>query len=202
MMRHLLRGLRMMIVMTLLFGFAYTFVLTGAGQAFFKAKANGSLSKDANGQVVGSTLIAQNFTSTGYFHPRPSAAGDGYDGSASGGSQLGPTNPELSSTVESSVASYRQENGIDESVPVPEDAVTSSGSGLDPDISVANAQLQAPRVARARGVDISKVNEILQKVQAPRTLGFMGEPRVNVFALNQALDSAGFPPAPPPPPSS
>lgn len=170
---------------TALLGLAYPLAVTAIGQSVFPAAANGSLvSRD--GFVVGSALIGQTFTGPGYFWSRPSAAGEGYDGLASSGSNLGPTSRALKERTATTVAQLRQ-TGID--APIPADAATASGSGLDPDISPEYARLQVPRVAAARNLPSAQVAELVeQSVQTP-ILGFMGEPRVNVLALNLALDT-------------
>ena len=172
---------------TVLCGVVYPLVVTGIAQVAFHDKANGSLIK-VDGQVVGSSLIGQQFSDPGYFHPRPSAAGTGYDGFASSFSNLGPTNPNLLSSVEDRVAAYREENGLAAGQTVPVDAVTASASGLDPDISVANAKLQAARVAKARGLSVDDVLALVDQHTTGRQWGFLGEPGVNVLRLNLALD--------------
>ena len=170
----------------LLCGF-YTLTVWILGQALFPAKANGSLvSRD--GAVLGSRLIAREFTGPEYFRPRPSYAGEGYDGTASGGSNLGPLSKALSEVVSARVAAYRAENGLPPGTLVPADAVTASASGLDPHISVRNAQLQAPRVAKSRGLTEEVVLERVAACTQGRDLGFLGEPRVNVLMLNLSLD--------------
>ncbi len=185
--RQLGPALRMLLVMTVLVGIAYPLAVTGVAQGLFAHRANGSLVK-RDGKVVGSTLLAQSFTGPQWFHPRPSAAGpNGYDGAASGASNLGPTNPTLLRDVAARVAQYRRENGLAPNVAVPVDAVTSSGSGLDPDISVANARLQAPRVARARGLPVATVLALVDHHTDARPWGFLGERTVNVLDLNLAL---------------
>jgi potassium-transporting ATPase KdpC subunit len=185
--RQLLPALMMLLVFTVLTGVVYPLVTTGIGQVLFGDRANGSMIEQHD-QPVGSALIGQPFTQPQYFHPRPSAAGDGYDGSASSGSNLGPTNPDLLAVVEQRAAAYRQLNGLAPDTPVPVDAVTSSGSGLDPHISVANANLQASRVAAARGVPAEPVLALVGQHTDQRDLGFLGEPGVNVLELNLALD--------------
>jgi potassium-transporting ATPase KdpC subunit len=190
MLRQLRPALLAMVAFTLLLGVAYPLVVTGISQLAFHDKANGSLIK-VDGTVVGSSLIGQNFTSPQYFHPRPSAAGDGYDGSASSGSNLGPTNPDYLKTVAERVAAYRAENGLGADALVPADAVTASGSGLDPQISVRNARLQAPRVAQERGLDLAVVLAAIDDHTSNRPLAVLGDPGVNVLELNIALDEAG-----------
>jgi K+-transporting ATPase ATPase C chain len=170
---------------------AYPLVVFGISQAFFHDKANGSLILDKDGAVRGSKLLAQGFTDPKYFHPRPSAAGNGYDAANSGGSNLGPTSKKLNDAIKDRVAAYRKENGLSETEPVPADAVTASGSGLDPQISLRNAELQTPRVAKARGLSEEKVSELVQQNTDGRDLGVLGDPGVNVLELNLALDSAG-----------
>jgi len=188
--RQLLSGVLMVLVMTALVGLAYPLVVTGAAQAAFHSKANGSMVQQ-NGQDVGSSLIGQNFTGAQYFHPRPSAAGtDGYDSAASSASNLGPTNDTLAQSEADRAAAYRTENGLAADAPVPVDAITASGSGLDPAISIDNARLQAPRVAAARGMSTDAVLALVDAHTTPRTAGVLGEPTVNVLELNLALDSA------------
>jgi len=178
---------RITLVLTILTGLLYPAVVTGVAQVLFPAKAHGSL-VSANGKVVGSTLIGQNFSKPEYFHPRPSAAGaNGYDASASGGSNYGPTNPKLIGRVKTSVQQFRTENP-DYTGPIPADAVTASGSGLDPHISPANAEIQAARVAKARGMELAAVKALVAGATEQPWLGFIGEPRVNVLQLNLALD--------------
>src|ERR1019366_4638904 len=167
----------------------YPLVVFGLAQALFRDKANGSLIVDAGGVVRGSRLISQPFTADKYFHPRPSSAGNGYDPTSSGGSNLGPTSQKLRDSIAQNIADYRAQNGLATNAPVPADAVTASGSGLDPHISVRNAELQAPRVARARGLSVEKVLELVRSNTEGPDLGFLGEPGVNVLTLNLALDS-------------
>ena len=166
----------------------YPLVVFGLGQALFPHNANGSLVVDASGNVQGSRLIGQPFTADKYFHSRPSAAGNGYDSTSSGGSNLGPTSQKLRDSIAQNVADYRAQNGLATNAPVPADAVTSSGSGLDPHVSLANAELQAARVAKARGFPIAQVRELIARNTDPADLGFLGEPGVNVLELNLALD--------------
>jgi len=187
--RQLLPALIMLALMTVAVGIVYPLVVTGVAQAAFADKANGSLVRGADGTAVGSRLIGQAFGEDRFFWPRPSAAGDGYDASASGPSNLGPTNPELLDRVVSAAAAYRAANGLDPDVAVPVDAVTSSASGLDPHISVANARWQAPRVAAARGLPVGDVLRLVDACTDAPTLGFLGSAGVNVLMLNMALDA-------------
>ena len=174
------------LVTTVIFGVLYPLVVTGLSQWLFPKQANGSLIvKD--GQVVGSRLIGQSFGAEKYFHPRPSAAGAGYDPLASGGSNLGPTNQALVTRVEQDVAKLQQENP---GAAIPADLVTASGSGLDPDISPASAEFQVPRVAKARGVSQEEVRRIVARHTQGRQFGIFGEARVNVLELNLDLDSS------------
>ncbi len=177
----------MTLILTVLTGLIYPGVVTGLCQVLFPAKANGSLVV-RNGQVIGSELIGQNFAKPEYFQPRPSAAGnDGYDGSASGGSNLGPTNQKLIDRVKASVDKFRKENP-DYSGPIPADMLTSSASGLDPHISPASAMAQADRVAKARGISSEQIRQLVIHSTEGPALGFLGEPRVNVLALNLELN--------------
>lgn len=193
-MRPLLRQLKpafmVIVVFTLICGIAYPLLTTAVAQIAFSDKADGSLIR-RNGVVVGSKLIGQSFAAPQYFHPRPSAAGAGYDGSASSGSNLGPLNPDLLAAVEDRVAAYRAENGLANNALVPVDAVTASGSGLDPHISIANAQLQIGRVASERGLATDVVAQLVKQYTDGRQLGVLGEPGVNVVELNLALDDLG-----------
>jgi K+-transporting ATPase ATPase C chain len=185
--RQLTPAILAVVVFSVLCGLVYPLVVTGIGQAAFHDKANGSLLK-VDGRVVGSKLLGQSFTDARYFHPRPSAAGTGYDGLASSASNLGPTNRDFLKSIDERVADYRKENGLSADQEVPVDAVTASGSGLDPDISVANAKLQAARVADARGMTLDEVLAQISKHTTVRQWGFLGEPRINVLDLNLALD--------------
>ncbi|HOE65705.1 MAG TPA: K(+)-transporting ATPase subunit C [Candidatus Hydrogenedentes bacterium] len=185
--KELLVALLMTAVLVLIVCGAYPIATLVIAQGLFPKKANGSIIYH-NGAAVGSRLLGQPFKGPQYFHPRPSAAGDGYDGTASGGSNLGPTSKELTYKVGERVREYREENGLSETDPVPADAVTASGSGLDPHISLKNALLQAPRVAKARGWDVDIVNQEIRAHIEGRTLGVLGEPRVNVLLLNLALN--------------
>lgn len=166
----------------------YPLVVFGLGQALFRDRANGSLILDESGVVRGSKLIGQGFVGEKYFHPRPSAAGNGYDAANSGGSNLGPTSRKLSDAIRERIKAYRRENGLEVSTPVPADAVTASGSGLDPHIGLRNAELQVPRVARARGLAEARVREWMLKHLDRPDFGILGEPGVNVLTLNRALD--------------
>lgn len=187
--RQLTPALLAVLVFTVLCGLFYPLVTTGVAQVAFHDKANGSL-VTVNGTVVGSSLIGQSFADPKYFHPRPSSAGAGYDGEASSASNLGPTNPDFLKTIEDRVRAYRDENGLTAAQLVPVDAVTGSGSGLDPHISVANAQLQAARVAMARNLSVDQVLTLVRQHTADRQWGFLGESTVNVLQLNLALDGA------------
>jgi potassium-transporting ATPase KdpC subunit len=177
-----------MVFFTVLCGAAYPLLMTGFAQAVFPGKANGSI-VEQDGKSLGSGLVGQNFSEPQYFHPRPSAAGeDGYDGGASSGSNLGPSSQELADRVEESLAAIRKANGLGPNDPVPVDAVTASGSGLDPHISPAYAELQIPRVADDRGMTEDEVRDLVKKHTNGSTLFVMGEPRVNVLLLNLELD--------------
>jgi potassium-transporting ATPase KdpC subunit len=184
--KNLSVAIRFTIVTTIVFGLGYPLLVTGLSQLIFPKQANGSLI-EKNGQVIGSRLLAQGFSGDKYFHPRPSAAGNGYDPLASGGSNLGPTNQALVTRVQQDVAKWQQENP---GKAIPSDLVTASGSGLDPDISPASAEFQVPRVARARGMSVEDVRRIVGKHTQGRQLGILGEARVNVLELNLELDEA------------
>ncbi len=173
---------------TLLLGVGYPLLVTGIAQLAFPAQANGSLVRDKAGQVIGSRLLAQPFARPEYLHPRPSAAGaDGYDAAGSSGSNLGPLNPALAERIGKDAARLRGEAA---GAPIPADALTTSGSGLDPDISPANARMQAARIAAARGVAPQAVRRLIEQRIVPPALGVVGQPRVNVLATNLALDAA------------
>jgi potassium-transporting ATPase KdpC subunit len=204
MLRNTFKDLRTAIIAFIAFsavlGLAYPYAITGIAQAVFNRQANGSL-VEQNGQVVGSSLVGQNFSGPAYFHPRPSAAGaDGYDASASSGSNLGPSSEVLATTVAERVDQVRSDEGLAADAKVPVDAVTASGSGLDPHISPAYAQIQVARVARERNAEESDIQALVSKYTDGSTLGVLGEPRVNVLRLNLALDEKYG--SPPPAPSA
>jgi K+-transporting ATPase ATPase C chain len=184
--RQLPAAAGMLLLFTLLTGLIYPLVMTGIAQVAFHDKANGSM-VEVDGTVVGSSSIGQAFTGPEYFHPRPSAVD--YDPHDSGGANLGPTNPDLLAAIEENVEAYRAENGLSDDYDVPVDAVTGSASGLDPMVSVANAELQATRVADARGLSVDEVLGLVDDNTTKRALGFLGESGVNVLELNVALDS-------------
>jgi K+-transporting ATPase ATPase C chain len=187
--RYLGTAIRMTILTAILLGLIYPLAITGIAQVLFPGAANGSLVK-VSGRVVGSSLIAQGFTAAKYFQPRPSSAGSGYDAMASSASNLGPTNRALIDRVRADVTKQlAQDPGLTPGA-VPVDMVTTSGSGLDPDITIANARAQAPRVAAARGMSLASVLTLVARHTTGRQLGFLGEPRVNVLKLNLALDAA------------
>ena len=173
------------VVLTALLGVIYPLVVTGLALVMFPAKAGGSLI-EKDGKVIGSSLIGQPFSGPGYFHSRPSAAGSGYDGTASGGTNLGPTNQKLMDNVKAASESLREENP---GSPVPIDMVTASASGLDPHITPAAAEFQVPRVATQRGVNAEEVRRLVREHTEGRQFGVLGEPRVNVLELNLALNS-------------
>lgn len=182
--KNLITSILMTIVTTTLLGLGYPLVITGLAH-LWPNKANGQLIT-RNGVVVGSRIIAQPFTGAGYFHPRPSAAGNGYDATNSGGTNYGPTNQKLIDRVKGDVATLQSENP---GTPVPVDVVTTSGSGLDPDITPAGAEFQIPRVAKARGIAENELGRLVSEHTQGRQFGFLGEPRVNVLELNLALDN-------------
>jgi len=185
---QLIVAIKFTLITTLLFGLVYPLAVTGLSQLFFPKQANGSLI-ERNGQILGSRLIGQPFTSEKYFHSRPSAAGTGYDATSSSGSNLGPTNQQLVDRVKQDVAKLQQDNP---GVAIPADLVTSSGSGLDPDISPAAADFQVPRIARARGIGVESLRPLVARHTQQRQWGILGEARVNVLQLNLDLD-ASFP---------
>jgi len=185
--QQILPGLRIKIFFTVLLGIVYPLVITGISQIAFPHRANGSLI-EKNGVVVGSELIGQNFAKPEYFQPRPSAAGnEGYDATASGGSNLGPTNQKLIDRMKAAVEKFRRDNPT-YAGPIPADLLTTSGSGLDPHISPAAAEVQIDRVARARGVSPEQIRELISAQTEGRDLGILGEARVNVLKLNLTLD--------------
>jgi K+-transporting ATPase ATPase C chain len=183
--RNLITAILMTIVTTILLGLVYPMVVTGLAQVLFHDKANGQLIVQG-GKVIGSRIIAQPFTGAGYFHPRGSAAGNGYDAANSGGTNYGPTNQKLLDRVKADVAAAQSENP---GKPVPADYVTTSASGLDPHITPANAEFQAPRVAKERGISEDKLLELVRQHTEERQFHFLGEARVNVLELNLDLDS-------------
>jgi len=187
--RHVLVAIRLALVTVVSLGFAYPLVITGLAQIIFPRQANGSL-VTVGSQVIGSALIGQPFTRPEYFHPRPSAAGGGYDAAASGGSNLGPTSQKLARRVAGSAARLVKENPGLRARKIPADMVTASASGLDPDISPANAYAQAARVANARHMSEDRVRRLVEANVTGRQFGLLGEPRVNVLWLNLALDAA------------
>ncbi len=174
-----------MVFFTALLGLGYPLAVTGIAQAAFPAQANGSLVTDTAGKTVGSGLIAQAFSQPGYLHPRPSAAGKGYDAAGSSGSNYGPMNPDFAARVKTDADALK----VESKAAIPVDAVTTSGSGLDPDISPAYAERQVQRIADARGVSPAQVRAIIASVAVGPTLGFLGQPRVNVLKVNLALDA-------------
>ena len=188
MLRHFGIALRLTVVSIAIFGFVYPFAMTDLSQAVFPYQAGGVFVKDAHGSIVGSEIIGQSWHEPYYFHGRPSAAGkNGYDPTSTGGTNLGPTSKKLIDATKAAIAALRKENP-DATLPLPMDLVTSSASGIDPDISPAAAYYQVPRVARARGISVRKLTTLVQGAIRERTWRFLGEPRVNVLALNLALD--------------
>lgn len=186
MLNHIRPAVVMIALFTGVLGVAYPLAVTGVAQAAFPDQANGSLVRDKAGQVVGSALVGQAFSQPGYLHPRPSAAGDGYDAAASSGSNLGPLNPDLIARVKTDADALRAETGA---TVLPADAVTTSASGLDPHISPAYAELQIARIASARGVGEAQVREVIEQHVEGRTFGVLSQPRVNVLLTNMALDA-------------
>jgi K+-transporting ATPase ATPase C chain len=186
--KELRTALAAVLVLAVILCGIYPLVVWGIGQALFPKQAGGSLIQ-LRGKTMGSSLLAQGFTGAAYFHPRPSAAGQGYDAANSGGSNLGPTSRKLIDAVGERINIYRSENGLAPASPVPADAVTASGSGLDPHISVQNARLQAPRVAKARNMSPEALRQLIDLHTEGRTFGILGEPRVNVLKLNLELDN-------------
>ena len=182
--KNLITAVLMTVATTVLLGIIYPLVVTGLAQLIFPKQANGQLIQ-RDGKTIGSSIIAQGFSSPGYFHPRPSFAGNGYDPTNTNGSQLGPTNQKLIDRVKGDVANAHAENP---SVSVPIDLVTGSGSGLDPHITPAAAEFQLPRVAKERGTTVEQLRALVEKHSEDRQFGFLGEPRVNVLELNLELD--------------
>ena len=182
--KNLITAFLMTIATTVLLGVIYPLVVTGIAQVLFKDKANGQI-RYRNGEAIGSRIIAQTFTGAKYFHPRPSAAGNGYDAANSGGTNYAATNQKLIDRVRADAATLQPENP---SQPVPVDLITTSASGLDPEISPAAAEFQIPRIARERGIPESALHKLVQKYTTQRDLGLLGEPRVNVLELNLGLD--------------
>jgi K+-transporting ATPase ATPase C chain len=182
--KHLITAFLMTIVTTILLGILYPLLVTALAQVLFREKANGQLIT-RNGQAIGSRIIAQPFTSAKYFHPRPSNAGNGYDAANSGGTNFAPTNQKLIDRIQSDAKSLHEENP---NQPVPVDLLTTSASGLDPDITPAAAEFQIPRIAHERGIQESALRNLVQEHTAQRDLGLLGEARVNVLELNLALD--------------
>ncbi len=187
MLSQLWPALRINIFLTILLGIGYPLVVTGISQIVFPHQANGSLITK-NGQIIGSELLGQSFSKPEYFQPRPSAAGNGYDPTASGGSNYGPTNQKLIDRVKASVDQFHKDNP-DYKGPIPADLLTASGSGLDPDISPASAAAEVPRVAKARGISEDQLNQLVAEHTQTPELGILGEARVNVLDLNLALDA-------------
>lgn len=186
MLNHIRPALVMVVLFTGLLGVAYPLAVTGVAQAAFPSQANGSLVKDADGKVVGSALVGQAFVQPAYLHPRPSAAGEGYDASASSGTNMGPLNADLAARVKDDTARLKAENPTGA---IPADAVTASASGLDPHVSPQYAAFQISRIAKARGVKEAQVREVIENHIEGRTFGVLGQPRVNVLLTNRALDA-------------
>jgi K+-transporting ATPase ATPase C chain len=186
MLSHLRASIVMTVLFTLLLGLAYPLAMTGASGLIFPAQAGGSLVRDDKGQVIGSSLIAQGFAKPEYLHPRESAAGNGYDPTSSGGTNLGPLDQKLIDRIKGDAAGLAKDDGPGQ---IPADAVTTSGSGLDPDVSPANAQLQAGRIAAHRGATVSEILAVIDAQTHQPVLGIVGDPTVNVLAVNRALDA-------------
>lgn len=189
MLKNISRSFLLLIIFTIILGLIYPLTITGISRILFPEKSSGSLIYN-DGRLIGSELIGQNFTGDKYFHPRPSAAGKGgYDPLKSGGSNLSPSNEEFITAVEERTEEFKKENGIEDNIKIPSDIVTASASGLDPDISVDSALLQAERISRARNIPVEKIEELVLDNVKNRELGFLGEPRVNVLKLNLLLDN-------------
>ena len=186
--RYLNTAIRMVFITLILFGVIYPLVITGIAQLLFPRQANGSL-LEHNGKLVGSALLGQPFARPEYFHPRPSAAGNGYDPMASGGSNFAPTSAALSNRVTVDIAHLTQENPTLNPAEIPVDMVTASASGLDPDITLANADAQAARIAAARGTTPARIRQLIDEQTLSRQFGILGEPRINVLSINLALDA-------------
>lgn len=187
-MKLILTSLRATLVLATITCGAYPLLITCIAQTAFKDQANGSLITDKDGTVRGSALLSQNFTAENYFHPRPSAAGNGHDAASSSGSNLGPTSQKLHDAIKERIAAYRATNGLAADAKVPADAVTASGSGLDPHISIKNAELQSARVAKARNLSVEKVRALIAANTTKPGFGILGDAGVNVLKLNLALD--------------
>ena len=188
-MKLILTSLRATLVLAAVTCGAYPLLITVASQAIFHDQAHGSLITDQDGTVRGSALLSQNFTAENYFHPRPSAAGSGHDAASSSGSNLGPTSPKLHDAIKERIAAYRTTNGLAADAKAPADAVTASASGLDPHISVKNAELQAARVAKARKMSVERIKELIAANTTKPDFGILGDAGVNVLKLNLALDA-------------
>jgi K+-transporting ATPase ATPase C chain len=187
--KNILRSFLLLIIFIIMLGFLYPLLITGVSKIFFPFRSTGSFIKSGD-KIVGSELLGQNFKGEQYFHPRPSAAGkDGYDPLSSGGSNYAPTNEDFISIVKERINNFRKDNNLKDDIKIPSDAVTSSGSGLDQDITVDNALLQAGRIAKKRNIPVSDINDLIRKNTEKRMLGFLGEPKVNVLKLNLLLDN-------------
>jgi K+-transporting ATPase ATPase C chain len=189
---HVVTSVLYTVVSVVLLGLIYPVAVWALGTVLFHHQAEGSLVYDRNGKLIGSELVGQSWTKPRYFHGRPSAAGKGYDPTSTGGTNLGPTSKKLIDATKSAIAALKKENP-DASGPIPMDLVTASASGIDPDVSPEGAYYQAPRVAKARGIPLERVRAVVAAHIVPRQFGLLGEPRVNVFALNRALDAQGVP---------
>jgi K+-transporting ATPase ATPase C chain len=196
-MKNHLSELRSAVMVTVMFAVVccgiYPLIVFGISQVCFRDQANGSLIVGTDGTIRGSRLLGQQFAAEKYFHPRPSAAGNGYDATSSGGSNLGPTSKKLADSIVQNISDYRAQNNLETNAVVPADAVTASGSGLDPHISLRNAELQAPRVAKARNLPTDKLLKLVRSNTDQPDLGILGEPGVNVLKLNLALDAFSNP---------